>query len=69
MLQSIFQLIQSGDPVRAEAMTRSLLESDPDAESSLLLLALSLDAQYRSAEALAIFQVPGLLTSTSKVVR
>lgn len=56
MLQSIFQLIQSGDPVRAEAMTRSLLESDPDAESSLLLLALSLDAQYRSAEALAIFE-------------
>ena len=56
MLQEIFQLLQSGDPVRAEAMTRSLLASDPDAESVLLLLAFCLDAQYRPAEALAVFE-------------
>lgn len=66
MLQSIFQLLQSGNPVRAEAMTRSLLASDPDAESPLLLLAFCLDAQYRVAEALAVFeQLTKLYPTTS----
>ncbi len=56
MFQSIFELLQSGDAPRAETMTRSILASDPDAESALVLLALCLDAQYRSAEALAVFE-------------
>ena len=56
MLQHIFQLLQSGDPVRAETMTRALLATQPDAEEPLLLLALSLDAQSRSSEALAVFE-------------
>lgn len=56
MLQDIFQVLQSGDAPRAEAMTRSLLASNPHAEEPLLLLAFCLDAQSRSAETLAVFE-------------
>ena len=56
MLQTIFQILQSGDPVRAETMTRSLLATDPDAESPLLLLAFCLDAQSKQTDVLAVFE-------------
>ncbi|MFZ2237332.1 MAG: sulfotransferase [Dokdonella sp.] len=56
MLQDIFQVLQSGDAPRAEALTRSLLAPNPDAEEPLLLLAFCLDAQSRSAETLAVFE-------------
>ncbi len=56
MLQEIFQVLQSGDASGAEAMTRSLLASNPDAEEPLLLLAFCLDAQNRSADTLAVFE-------------
>lgn len=56
MLQDIFQVLQSGDAPRAEAMTRSLLASNPDAEEPLLLLAFCLDAQSRNAETIAVFE-------------
>ena len=56
MFQEIFQLLNSGEAVRAEAMTRALLASDPDAESPLLLLAFCLDAQSRTTEVLQVFE-------------
>jgi len=56
MLQNAFQALQSGAPDRAEAISRDVLRSMPDDEGALLLLALSLDAQSRSLEALSIFE-------------
>jgi hypothetical protein len=55
MLQNIYNVLQSGAPEQAETMSREWLQSRRR-RSRLLLLALSLDAQTRSLEALSIFE-------------
>ena len=56
MLQNAFQALQSGAPEQAEAISREWLRTAPDHEGGLLLLALSLDTQGRSLEALTVFE-------------
>ena len=52
MLQLAYQALSTGNAARAEAITRSVLQGTPDAEGALLLLALALDAQGRTVDAL-----------------
>lgn len=61
MLQSAFQAYQSGDAAQAEAISRQVLSMHPDHEGGLLLLAMSLDAQRKRAEAIALFERMTLL--------
>ncbi|MEO8458946.1 MAG: sulfotransferase [Dokdonella sp.] len=55
MLQDAFNALQSGDAARAEALSRNYLTTAPNDEGGLLVLAMSLDAQSRTIEALAQF--------------
>ena len=61
MLQNAFQAFQSGNPAEAEAISRQVLAMHPDHEGGLLLLAMSLDAQRKRAEAIALFERMTLL--------
>ncbi len=61
MLQSAFQAYQNGNAAEAEAISRQVLALHPDHEGGLLLLAMSLDAQRKRAEALALFERMTLL--------
>ncbi len=56
MLQSAFDAYQSGNPKQAETLCREILLSHPQDEVALLVLAMSLDAQQRSAEAIQLFE-------------
>ncbi len=56
MLQAAYDALINGDAVGAEAISRNVLESAPDSEGAMLILALSLDAQSRVAEALPCFE-------------
>ena len=55
-LKTAFEALGAGDAPRAERIGRDVLAVDADAEGALLLLALSLDAQGRSIEALLHFK-------------
>ena len=56
MLQFAFQAFQSGRLAEAEALSRKLLDTAPTHEGARLLLAMSLDAQSRTFEAIAEFE-------------
>lgn len=56
MLAAAFQSLQLGDFFRSEMLGRQVLLASPDDEGALLVLALSLDAQQRGAEALPLFR-------------
>lgn len=61
MLQKAFQAYQSGNAAEAESISRQVLAAHPDHEGGLLLLAMSLDAQRKGAEAIALFERMTLL--------
>ena len=61
MLQKAFQAYQGGNPAEAESISRQVLAMHPDHEGGLLLLAMSLDAQRKGAEAIALFERMTLL--------
>ncbi len=66
MLQTAFQMLQSGQPARAEALARTALATAPDGETPLLFLALAMEAQGRRLEALPVFeQLTRLYPATS----
>ena len=56
MLQRAFDAYQSGNPKQAETLCREVLVNDPENEFALLLLAMSLDAQQRTVEAIQLFE-------------
>lgn len=56
MLQQAFQAFQAGKFAQAQALTREILEQFPDQEAGLLLLAMCLDVQGRSVEAIDVFE-------------
>ena len=56
MLQSAFQAYQAGNAAQSETMSRQVLAMHPDHEGAMLLLAMSLDAQRKKAEAMALFE-------------
>ncbi|MBL0163528.1 MAG: sulfotransferase [Xanthomonadales bacterium] len=56
MLQRAFEAYQSGKPQQAETLCREVLAKTPEDEVALLVLAMSLDAQQRSDEAMQLFE-------------
>ena len=56
MLQSAFDAYQSGNPKQAETLCREVLAKNPEDEVAMLVLAMSLDAQQRSDEAIQLFE-------------
>lgn len=61
MLQKAFLAYQGGNAAEAESISRQVLVAHPDHEGGLLLLAMSLDAQRKGAEAIALFERMTLL--------
>ncbi len=56
MLQKAFEAYQSGNPKLAETLCREVLVKTPEDEIALLVLAMSLDAQQRTVEAIQLFE-------------
>ena len=56
MLQHAFDAYQSGNPKQAETLCREILATKPEDQVAMLVLAMSLDAQRRTLEAVEIFE-------------
>ncbi|MFZ1622443.1 sulfotransferase [Dokdonella sp.] len=56
MLQRAFEAYQSGNPRQAETLCREFLASKPEDQVAMLVLAMSLDAQHRTIEAIQLFE-------------
>lgn len=56
MLQAAYQALMRGDSLQAEQLSRAFLANAPQSEGALLALALALDAQMRTADALPCFE-------------
>lgn len=56
MLQRAFEAYQSGNPRQAETLCREILATQPEDQVAMLFLAMSLDAQHRTIEAIQLFE-------------